>query len=83
MRTFEDISDKRGYELIATLHDYEESKEAESAWEIYEAIAEMIDEAESVQLPEGTGFRGRIRDLSEFETYEQRRHAIETTVGGN
>jgi len=83
MRTFEDISDKRGYELIATLHDYEESKEAESAWEIYEAIAEMIDEAESVQLPDGTGFRGRIRDLSEFETYEQRRHAIETTVGGN
>ncbi len=83
MRTFEDISDKQGYELIATLHDYEESRAAESAWEIYEAIAEMIEEAEGVTLPEDVGFRDRVRDLSEFETYEQRRHAIETTLGGN
>ncbi|MDS0243571.1 MULTISPECIES: S-layer protein [unclassified Haloferax] len=83
MRTFEDISDKHGYELIATLHDYEESRAAESAWEIYEAIAEMIEEADGVTLPEDVGFRDRVRDLSEFETYEKRRHAIETTLGGN
>jgi hypothetical protein len=83
MRTFEDISDKRGYELIATLHDYEESRAAESAWEIYEAIAAMIEEAEGVKLPEDVGFRDRLRDLSAFETYEQRRYALETTLGGN
>jgi hypothetical protein len=83
MRTFEDISDKSGYELIATLHDYEESRSAEVAWEIYEAIAGMIKEAEGVKLPEDVGFRDRVRELSEFETYEQRRHKIETTLGGN
>ncbi|MEA5409622.1 hypothetical protein VB773_19935 [Haloarculaceae archaeon H-GB2-1] len=51
MRTFEDISDKRGYELIAALHDYEESRSTESAWEIYEAIAEMTEEAEGSHFP--------------------------------
>ncbi|MDL0118314.1 hypothetical protein PNQ29_08475 [Halobacterium salinarum] len=83
MRTFEDVSDKRGYELIATLHDYQESREEESAWKIYEAIAEMIEEAEGVALPDDVGFRDRVRELEAFETYEQRRRAIETTLGGN
>jgi len=83
MRTFEDITDKRGYELIATLHDYEESRAEESAWGIYDAIAEMIEEAESVTLTEDVGFRDRVRELSAFETYEQRRNAIETTLGGS
>lgn len=83
MRTFEDISDKQGHELIATLHDYQESREEESAWEIYEAIAAMITEAEGVTLPDDVGFRDRVRDLEAFETYEQRRNEIETTLGGN
>jgi hypothetical protein len=83
MRKFEDISDKRGYELISTLHDYNESRSDESAWEIYEAIVAMIDEAEGVALPDDVGFRDRVRDLSEFETYEQRRSDIENTLGGN
>lgn len=82
MRKFENISDKRGYELIAILHDYNESRSDESAWEIYEAIVAMIEEAEDVALPEDVGFRDRVEDLPEFETYEQRRHNIEKTLGG-
>ncbi|WP_273838053.1 hypothetical protein [Halococcus sp. PRR34] len=83
MRTFEDISEKQGYELIATLHDHEESRSAESAWESYEAIAEMIEEAEGIALPDDVGFRDRVRGLSEFETYEQRRNTIETALKGD
>jgi len=83
MRTFEDISEKQGYELIATLHDYEESRSAESAWECYEVIAEMIEEAEGVELPDDVGFRDRVRDLSEFGTYEDQRNKVETTLGGD
>ncbi len=83
MRTFEEISEKQGYELIATLHDYNESRSEESAWEIYEAIAGMIEEAEGVKLPDDVGFRDRVKDLSAFETYEERRHTIKTTLGGN
>jgi len=82
MRTFEDLSEKQGYKLIATLHDFEESYSSESAWDVYESIAEMIEVAEDVELPGDVGFRDRVRDLSEFETYEQRRSEIETTLGG-
>ncbi|MFC7164769.1 hypothetical protein [Halospeciosus flavus] len=82
MRTFEDLSEKQGHKLIATLHDFEESYSSESEWDVYEAIAEMIEEAEDVQLPDDVGFRNRVRDLPEFETYEQRRSKIETTLGG-
>ncbi|WP_232685687.1 hypothetical protein [Halobacterium zhouii] len=83
MRTFEDISKKERYELIAIIHDYKESQSAEPAWDVYEAIAEMMEEADDVVLPEDAGFRERVRKLSEFETYEQRRNELETTLGGN
>lgn len=83
MRTFEDVTEKEGYQLIATLHEYEESRNEEAAWEVYEAIVEMIEEADSIKLPEEVGFQDRLRNLSEVQTYEQRRNAIETKLGGD
>ncbi len=83
MRTLQDISEKEGYELIATLHQYNESREEEATWEIYEVIAEMVKEAEEVPLPDDVGFRDRVRDLEEFQTYEERRNRNETKLGGD
>jgi hypothetical protein len=83
MQTFENISEKQGHELIATLHDYDESQSEESAWKIYDAIAKMIKEAEGVALPEDVGFRNRVKELSAFETYEGKRYKIETILGGD
>lgn len=83
MRTFQDISERQGYELIATLHEYNESREEESAWEIYEAIVVMIEEAKDVPLPDDAGFRDRVKNLEELSTYEERRKAIETELGGD
>lgn len=82
MESFKNITEKRSYELIATLHEYEESRKEEKAWDIYDAIAEMIEEVEDVSLPDDTSFRERVSELSELETYEERRHAVESNLGG-
>lgn len=82
MESFNNISEKRSHELIATLHEYHESREEEKAWDIYDSIAEIIEEVEGVSLPDDTGFRERINELSEFETYEKYRYAVETNLRG-
>ncbi|MEZ3118204.1 S-layer protein [Halobaculum sp. MBLA0147] len=75
---FERIQEAGGPELLAALHEFEESSETVLAWEVYSALDEMIDAVDEVDVDGGGQFEARVCRLDSFEQYQNHRSTIET-----
>lgn len=80
---FEDLEEMRGPELMAALHDYEESKNQVPAWEVFEYIKEMVECLDNIPIEsKDDGFNERIKESSEYVRCETLRNEIETASRG-
>lgn len=83
--TLEDLSGDAGDDpisIITTLYEYRKSHVENTAWQVYDAIAEMIEELEETEGADAGEFRESINDSEEFDKFRQQRDAVLDAAGG-
>jgi hypothetical protein len=84
IESFRELESKDGPELVALLHEFERSRDERVEWDIYEAIGEMITQAESVDIPSaGEGLEAEIRRADEMGDVVELCSEITSLGGGN
>jgi hypothetical protein len=79
LREFEEIDPDNGLEAISLMHTYNHSRQTQDAWDVYEAIAAMIQGIETHEDAEGSQFEDELKARTEFTTYQTKREkTIET-----
>jgi hypothetical protein len=79
---YSDLGDLDAPELMGALHEYEESRNKSSTWDVFEELSDMIDCLEDLSIEgEEDGFTDRIKESSEYSTYETLRSDVENTDG--
>jgi len=79
---YSDLDNLDAPELMGTLHEYEERRNNPSAWDVFEELADMIECLEDLSIEgEEDGFKDRIKESSEYSTYETLRSDVEKTEG--
>ncbi|WP_089650010.1 hypothetical protein [Halobacterium hubeiense] len=73
---FQNMEDTTGMTLIARLHDFARSQHEQDAWDIYEAFHSLIDDLQEKDHATGADLEHRIKQLSEYSDYEQKRQKI-------
>lgn len=73
---FQNMDDVDGVTLIARLHDFARSQHEQAAWEIYEALDSLIDDLQDREHSTGVDLEHRVKQLSEFTEYEQKRQEV-------
>lgn len=83
IKRFREIKSATGPELAGLMHEFEESRETATEWEIYEAIGEMIETAQVVEIPEiDNELESAVRDSEEFHDLVATRNEIADVIGG-
>jgi len=79
-----EIQSATGPEFVALLHRFEESRERRVEWDIYEAIAEMVEAARAVEV-DGTGgeLETEVRNSDEMAAALAQRSSAEDAIGGD
>ncbi|WP_158056021.1 hypothetical protein [Halorussus halophilus] len=83
LNTIEDADVKSPISLIALLHTYQQSLDEHSAWDVYSALGEMIEELEEAKTRDVGSFRNQVRESSEFSGFSEKRDAVQQTLGGD
>ncbi len=73
---FRNMGDATGVTFIARLHDFARSQDEQAAWEIYEAFDSLISDLQDQEHATGADLEHRIKQLSEYSNYEQKRQSI-------
>ncbi len=73
---FRNMDDTTGVTFIARLHDFARSQDEQAAWEIYEAFDSLITDIQDQEHATGADLEHRIKQLSEYSNYEQKRQSI-------
>jgi len=76
------IDPDNGLEAIAIMHEYNESRESQDAWRVYQIFAEMIERIELHDEAEGSTFANDLRETSEFKSYQSNRDKTVKTLEG-
>jgi hypothetical protein len=69
-------------EAIALLHTYNESKDTQQAWLVYEVLEELLSLIEDEPQPDVTQFVEQVRDSREFQQFQKQRDGVVETIGG-
>lgn len=75
---FRETEDATGVTLIARLHDFARSRENQKAWKIYETFDSLINDLQDQDHATGADLEHRVKQLDEFNEYEQHRQNIES-----
>jgi hypothetical protein len=73
---FQNMEDTTGMTLIVRLHDFARSQHEQDAWDIYEAFDSLIEDLQEKDHATGADLEHRIKQLSEYSDYEQKRQKI-------
>lgn len=80
---FREIESATGPELVALLHQFEESRAQRVEWEMYEAIGDMISTAQAVEVPDTpTELEEAVHESDEMKDTVDRCSSIESSIGG-
>lgn len=82
LRQFEEIDPDTGLEVIALMHEYNESRQTQDAWKVYEVFGEMIQTIEDHDDAEGTRFTDELRGTTAFVAFQQKREATIQALEG-
>ena len=77
---FQQIDGTTGPTLIARLHDFARSRHEQEAWKIYEALDSLISDLQDKEHSTGVDLERRIKDLTEYSEYEQKRQELNRIV---
>jgi hypothetical protein len=69
-------------EAIALLHTYNESKDTQPAWTVYEVLDELLGEIEDQPQPDVERFVQQVRESSEFEQFQRQRDETLEAIRG-
>ncbi|MFC7205293.1 hypothetical protein ACFQJC_17420 [Haloferax namakaokahaiae] len=76
VKRFQSMDDATGVTLVARLHDFARSRHGQRAWKIYEALDSLISDLQGKEHSTGADLEHRIKQLSEYSEYEQKRQEI-------
>lgn len=76
VKRFQSMDDAVGVTLVARLHDFARSRHEQRAWKIYEALDSLITDLQGQEHSTGADLEHRIKQLSEYDEYEQKRQEI-------
>ncbi|WP_262174363.1 hypothetical protein [Haloarcula laminariae] len=82
VQRFQNMEDTTGVTLVARLHDFARSQHEQDAWEIYEAFDSLIDNLQEEEHATGANLEHRVKQLSEYSDYEQKRQKILSVTEG-
>lgn len=77
---FQQIGGTTGPTLIARLHDFARSRHEQDAWKIYEVLDSLISDLQAKEHSTGVDLERRIKDLTEYSEYEQKRQELNGIV---
>jgi len=61
---------------VARLHDFARSRHEQEAWKIYEAFDSLISDLQEEEHSTGADLKHRIKELTEYSEYEQKRQEV-------
>jgi Fe-S-cluster formation regulator IscX/YfhJ len=73
---FVDPKTQNPFERIALLHEFRRSVENHDAWEVYEALDEMLDELEEFEVNTVGDLRNRLSELEELNEYQESKSTV-------
>ncbi|POG55048.1 hypothetical protein [Haloferax marisrubri] len=76
VKRFQNMDDATGVTLVARLHDFARSRHEQRAWKLYEALNSFISDLQDQEHSTGADLDHRIKQLSEYTEYEQKRQEI-------
>ncbi len=76
VKRFQSMDDATGVTLVTRLHDFARSRHEQRAWKIYEALDSLITDLQGQEHSTGADLEHRIKQLSEYAEYEQKRQEI-------
>lgn len=82
LSSFEEVDPDSGIEVMALMYEYNESRDGQDAWLVYETLAEMIERIEEHDDADVDEFRELLRDEQAFTTFQERRDAVVEQIGG-
>lgn len=69
-------------ETLSLLETYNESKDTQPAWTVYEVIEELLTEVEDQPQPDIEGLAQQVRESNEFEQFQRQRDRTLEAIGG-
>lgn len=69
-------------EAIELLHTYNQSKDTQQAWLVYEVLEELLATVENAPGPDVTEFLSQVRDSPAFQQFQRKRNDVVQTIGG-
>lgn len=73
---FQQMDGTTGPMLISLLHDFARSRHEQEAWKIYEAFDSLISDLQEEEHSTGADLEHRIKELTEYSEYEQKRQEV-------
>jgi hypothetical protein len=82
LKEYQSIEADSPVEIMSVLHGYQQSKEQQKAWKVYDDLLEMIGELERAGGTEKTDFEELVRESDEFASFSKKRDQVLELLGG-
>lgn len=82
LRKFENVNPDTGLEVMAIMYEYNERRENQDAWKVYEVIEEMTERIEDHDQAEGAQFSDELQETTEFTAFQTKRQAAREALEG-
>ncbi len=79
---YQSIEGESPVEIMATLHGYQQAKEDQEAWKVYNDLLEMVEHLDAAGDEEETNFEELVRNSSEFSAFSKKRDQVLKLLGG-
>jgi hypothetical protein len=82
LKEYQSIEADSPVEIMSVLHGYQQAKEQQKAWKVYDVLLEMIGELEGAGGAEKTDFEELVRESDEFASFSKKRDQVLELLGG-
>jgi len=69
-------------EIMSVLHGYQQAKEQQKAWKVYDVLIDMVAELEGAGGADQTDFEEQLRESDEFASFGDKRDQVLESLGG-
>ncbi len=82
LKEYQSIEADSPVEIMSVLHGYQQAKEKQKAWKVYDVLLDMIGELEGAGGAEKTDFEELVRESDEFASFSKKRDQVLELLGG-
>lgn len=82
LNEYQSIEEDSPVQIMSVLHGYQQAKEEQKAWRVYDALIDMVAELEGAGGAEQTDFEEQVRKSDEFAAFSKKRDQVLELLGG-